>query len=228
LLSYQMMRNRIIGSREALENFQFVTINGRVLFNEKERVVRIARAYSQVVKSAIKPLFNGKSIDELTKEFYNFLPNYIYLETALKQAKTIVDGLLDREEENKIFHAKIRKFWFGSRGNKADKGNRNVKFHVFQDHVEVKVKDPWGKWVYGKAYFGKEYLQLLHELEELVSNKVEGYGALISFKEKPMIHLQIPLWLYLKHFSSPKPNGYGLFAGFDLNSDRLNVVINKG
>jgi len=44
-----MMRNKLIGSREALENFQFVTINGRVLFNEKERVVRIARAYSQVV-----------------------------------------------------------------------------------------------------------------------------------------------------------------------------------
>jgi len=51
------------------------------------------------VKSAIKPLFDEKSIDELTKEFYNVLPNYIYLETALKQAKTIVDGLLDKEEE---------------------------------------------------------------------------------------------------------------------------------
>jgi predicted transposase len=216
----------LIGSREALDNFQFVTINGRVLFNEKERVVRIARAYSQVVKSAIKPLFDGKSIDELTKEFYNILPNYIYLETALKQAKTIVDGLLEREEEkDKILHAKIRKFWFASRGNKSDKGNRNVKFHVFQDHVEVKVKDPWGKWVYGKAYFGKEYLSLLHELEELASNKEEGYGAVISFEEKPMIHLQIPLWLYLKHFSSPKPVGYGLIAGFDLNSDRLNVVV---
>ncbi|WP_048052272.1 hypothetical protein [Saccharolobus islandicus] len=221
-----MMRNKLIGSREALDNFQFVTINGRVLFNEKERVVRIARAYSQVVKSAIKPLFDGKSIDELTKEFYNVLPNYIYLETALKQAKTIVDGLLEREEEkDKILHAKIRKFWFASRGNKSDKGNRNVKFHVFQDHVEVKVKDPWGKWVYGKAYFGKEYLSLLHELEELASNKEEGYGAVISFEEKPMIHLQIPLWLYLKHFSSPKPVGYGLIAGFDLNSDRLNVVV---
>ncbi|ACP47698.1 transposase [Sulfolobus islandicus Y.N.15.51] len=220
------MRNKLIGSREALDNFQFVTINGRVLFNEKERVVRIARAYSQVVKSAIKPLFDGKSIDELTKEFYNVLPNYIYLETALKQAKTIVDGLLEREEEkDKILHAKIRKFWFASRGNKSDKGNRNVKFHVFQDHVEVKVKDPWGKWVYGKAYFGKEYLSLLHELEELASNKEEGYGAVISFEEKPMIHLQIPLWLYLKHFSSPKPVGYGLIAGFDLNSDRLNVVV---
>ena len=40
-----------------------------------------------------------------------------------------------------------------------------------------------------------------------------------------MIHLQVPLWLYLKHFSSPKPVGYGLIAGFDLNSERLNVVV---
>jgi hypothetical protein len=31
--------------------------------------------------------------------------------------------------------------------------------------------------------------------------------------------------LYLNHFSLPKPNGYGLVAGFDLNSDRLNVVV---
>ena len=98
MLSYQTMRNKLIGSREALENFQFVTISGKVIF-EKDKIVRIARAYSQVVKSAIRPLFNVKSVDELTKEFYNVLPNYVYLETALKQAKTIVDGLLDRENE---------------------------------------------------------------------------------------------------------------------------------
>jgi predicted transposase len=111
-----MMRNRIICSREALENFQFVTINGKVIF-EKDKIVRVARAYSQVVKSAIKPLFDGKSVDELTKEFYDVLPNYIYIETALKQAKTIVDGLLEREEEKgKIIHAKVKRFWFGSRG----------------------------------------------------------------------------------------------------------------
>jgi len=51
------------------------------------------------------------------------------------------------------------------------------------------------------------------------------YDVDVSFKHYPMIHLQIPLWLYLKYFSSPKPNGYGLIAGFDLNSDRLNVVV---
>ena len=65
----------------------------------------------------------------------------------------------------------------------------------------IKVKDPWRTWVYGKAYFGKDYLPLLRELEDLSQRKEEGYGAVISF---PRIHLQVPLWLYLKHFSLPK------------------------
>ncbi len=111
-------------------------------------------------------------------------------------------------------------------GIKLIRVNRNIKFRVLEDHVLIKVKDPWGTWVYGKAYFGKDYLPLLRELEDLSQRKEEGYGAVISF---PRIHLQVPLWLYLKHFSLPKPNGYGLIAGFDLNSDRLNlVVIDKG
>lgn len=46
--------------------------------------MKIARVYSQVVKNAIKPLFKGRSVDELTRKFYNVLPNYVYLENALK------------------------------------------------------------------------------------------------------------------------------------------------
>ena len=91
---------------------------------------------------------------------------------------------------------------------------------VLEDHVEVKVKDPWGKWIVGEAYFGNDYLPLLKKLEELPKRK-EGY-AVISFKEKPMI--QAPLRLYLKYFSSPKPNGYGLFAGLT----NAVVVISEG
>ena len=224
------MTSRIIGSKEALEHFQFVTINGKVMFSDVSRVVRIARAYSQVVKRAIKPLFEGRSAKELTKSLYDVLPNYIYLETAITQAKTIVEGLSEREEEKgEIIHAKVKKFWFASRGNKADKGNRNVKFHVEDAHVLIKVKDPWSKgWVIGRAYFDKKYIPLLRELEELSNRKEEGYGAIISFKHYSVIHLQVPLWLYLKHFSAPKPAGYGLIAGFDLNSDRLNVVVIDG
>ncbi|BDB98269.1 hypothetical protein SACC_12860 [Saccharolobus caldissimus] len=68
-------------------------------------------------------------------------------------------------------------------------------------------------------------MPLLRELENLANKREEGYGAIVSFKHYPMIHLQIPFWLYLKYFSLPKPTGYGLIAGFDLNSDRLSVVV---
>ncbi|MFP3242305.1 hypothetical protein, partial [Caldisphaera sp.] len=181
------------------------------------KVTRIAYYYSKGVKAGINLALKGVSLNDAVKELYKIIPYAFYAETAYKQALALV--------ENKGSKIEIRKNWIACRGNKSDKGNRGIKFHVLEDHVLIKVKDPWGKWVHGKAYFGREYLPLLHELEELSKRKVEGYGAVVSFKEKPMIHLQIPLWLYLKYFSLSKPNGYGLFAGFDLNSDRLNVVV---
>jgi len=215
LSSYQMMRSKLIGSKEAIDNFQFVTINGRVEFEDVERISRIAYYYSKAVKAGIDLALKGVSLNDAVKELYNIIPYAFYAETAYKQALALVNG-------NKV---EIKKRWIACRGNKSDNGNRGIKFHVLEDHVEIKVKDLWGKWVHGKAYFGKEYLPLLSELEELSRRKEEGYGAVVSFKHYPMIHLQIPLWLYLKHFSSPKPVGYGLVAGFDLNSDRLNVVV---
>jgi len=215
LSSYQMMRSKLIGSKEAIDNFQFVTINGRVEFEDVERISRIAYYYSKAVKAGIDLALKGVSLNDAVKELYNIIPYAFYAETAYKQALALVNG-------NKV---EIKKRWIACRGNKSDNGNRGIKFHVLEDHVEIKVKDPWGKWVYGEAYLGKEYLPLLHELEELAERKEEGYGAVVSFKHYPMIHLQVPLWLYLKHFSLPKPVGYGLVAGFDLNSDRLNVVV---
>ncbi|ACP55396.1 conserved hypothetical protein [Sulfolobus islandicus M.16.27] len=212
-----MMRSKVIGSREALENFQFVTINGKVKFDELGNVTKIAYYYSKAVKAGINLALKGVSLNDAVKELYNIIPYAFYAETAYKQALALV-----KNNGNKI---EIKRRWIACRGSKSDKGNRGIKFHVLEDHVEVRVKDPWGKWIYGKAYFGKEYLPLLRELEDLSQRREEGYGAVISFKENPMIHLQIPLWLYLKYFSSPKPNGYGLIAGFDLNSDRLNVVV---
>jgi len=217
LLSYQMMRSKLIGSKEAIDNFQFVTINGRVEFEDVGKVARIAYSHSKAVKAGINLALRGVSLNDAVKELYKIIPYAFYAETAYKQALALVES-----NGNKV---EVRKRWIACRGNKSDNGNRGIKFHVLEDHVEVRVKDPWGKWVFGKAYFGREYLPLLSELEELSRRKEEGYGAVISFKHYPMIHLQIPLWLYLKHFSSPKPNGYGLFAGFDLNSDRLNVVV---
>ncbi|MGC9113308.1 MAG: hypothetical protein ACP5H1_07820, partial [Acidilobus sp.] len=221
MLSCQTTRSKLVGSREALEKFQFVTINGRVAFEDVGRVSLIAYYYSKAVKAGVNLALRGVSPNDAVKELYNIIPYSIYAETAYKQALALV--------ENKGSKVEIKRRWVACRGNKSDEGNRCVKFHVLEDHVEVRVKDPWSKeWVVGEAYFGEEYLPLLRELEDLSQRREEGYGAAVSFKRYPMIHLQVPLWLYLKHLSSPKPGGYGLVAGLDLNSDRLNVVaINK-
>lgn len=216
-MSCYQMTNRLIASKESLENLRFVTVNGRVEFEDVERVSRIAYYYSKAVKAGINLALKGVPLSNAVKELYKVIPYAFYVETAYKQALALV--------ENKGNKVEIKRRWVACRGSKADKGNRGIRFHVLEDHVEVKVKDPWGKWIYGKAYFGKGYLSLLRELEDLSKRKEEGYSAVITFKEKPMIHLQIPLWLYLKHFSLPKPNGYCLIAGFDLNSDRLNTVV---
>jgi len=74
---------------------------------------------------------------------YKNIPYAFYAETAYKQALALVEN-----NGNKV---EIKKRWIVCKGNKSDKGNRGIKFHVFQDHVEVKFKDPWGKWVHGKA-----------------------------------------------------------------------------
>jgi hypothetical protein len=66
---------------------------------------------------------------------------------------------------------------------------------------------------------------LLKELEELSSKRGESYDVIISFKGELRIRPQI-LWLCLEYFSSLKPKGYGLIAGFDLNSDKVKCCSN--
>ena len=217
MLSYQMTQGKVVGSREALEGLQFVTVNGEVEFEDECRVARIAYYYSKAVRAGINLALRGVPLNDAVKELYKVIPYAFYAETAYKQASALA-----RNNGNKV---EVRGRWLACRGSKADKGNRGVKLHVLEYHVEVRVKDPWGGWAVGRAYFGRKHLPLLRELEELSKRGEEGYGAVISFKEKPTIHLQVPLWLYLKHFSSPKSKGYDLVAGFDLNSDRLNVVV---
>ena len=91
-------------------------------------------------------LFEGKSVEELTKTLYATLPNYVCLETALKHARAIVEGLLERGiETGGVIHAEIKRMWFASRGNKFDGGNRNIRIHVEEGHVDVKIKDPWAE-----------------------------------------------------------------------------------
>jgi len=46
-----MMRNKLMGSKEAIDNFQFVT--RKIEFDELDKVTRIAYYYSKGVKAGI-------------------------------------------------------------------------------------------------------------------------------------------------------------------------------
>ncbi len=229
--SYQIAGKIITDNPRVLENYKFVTINGKLVINnplDHMKLVRLARAYADAVRKSLNLVWKGYSHKEATKLLYDTLPNYIYLETAYKNAKAIIGNIKFYEknlDKDKIL-ADIHRFWIASRGNKWDKGNRNVKLIPRENYFEVLIKYPWdGAWIRARAFFGEKYISLLKELVELADRKKEGYGVVVSFRKYPRIHVQVPLWLYLKHFSLPKTRGYGLVAGFDTNSDRLNVVV---
>ncbi|MFP3303047.1 MAG: hypothetical protein RXO25_04345, partial [Caldivirga sp.] len=101
--SYLMMRSRIIGSREALGKFQFVTISGRVEFEDVGRVVKIAHYYSRAVKAGINLALRGVPLNDAVKELYRIIPYAFYAETAYKQALALI-----KNGGNKI---EIRRRW---------------------------------------------------------------------------------------------------------------------
>ena len=231
-MSLFRIAGRIIAdNKKAIEMFTFVTINGKLVIDDPldhMKLVRLARTYSNVVRQTLNLIWSGYTHKETTKLLYDTLPNYVYLETAYKNAKAIIENIRFYEEnlgKDRIL-ADIHRFWITSRGNKWDRGNRNIKLIPRENRFEVLIKYPWdGSWIKAKAFFGEKYIPLLRELIELANKREEGYGAVISFGEYPRIHIQIPMLLYLKYFSMLKSRGYGLVAGFDINSDRLNVIV---
>ena len=130
--SYQIAGKVVADNPRALENFRFVTVNGKLIIDnplDHMKLVRLARTYASVVRKSLNLIWGECTHKEVTKILYNILPNYVYLETAFKNAKAIAENIRFYEEsfgKNKVL-ADIRRFWIAIRGNKWDKGNRNIK-----------------------------------------------------------------------------------------------------
>ncbi|RLG79451.1 MAG: hypothetical protein DRO40_12880 [Thermoprotei archaeon] len=216
------MMPRIIADEETIEQFMYVTVNGRLKPKSSEDYMKLcllAYRFKQTVKHGLDLVLKGIPQKEAYKELAKLLPSSIYGETAYKYAKLLVEG----SNERKI---KIRRIWVASRGGVTWRGNLNIRL-VSTNRVLIRYYN--GEWLEFSARFGRKYLPLIRELIELAKYKRISYGVSISFNNgKPYVHVEIPLWLYLKHFSTPKSEGYGLIAGFDLNSDRVNVVVING
>lgn len=57
------------------------------------RLIRLARAYAEVVRRSLNLVWSDISHKEATKLLYNLLLNYVYLDTAYKNAKAIAENV---------------------------------------------------------------------------------------------------------------------------------------
>ncbi len=147
--------------------------------------------------------------------------NKAYADSAYKVAKAIVRGCVFNG--GNPLNIEVKKLFIVSEGESSRLGNRNVRL---EDTHIVKVKYPYdGSWITLRAEFGEKHLPLLRELVDSAKQKKLSYTARIVFREGDIyLHLSIPIQLYLKYFKKGEARGQ-LIAGFDLNSDRANLVI---
>ncbi|MCC6021616.1 MAG: hypothetical protein LM560_00640 [Desulfurococcaceae archaeon] len=201
----------------------YVTIIGRVYPASSEdymRLVRLAWDFRRAVHVATRMIARGLEENSVLKELRRVL-NKAYADSAYKTAKAMVDGCVFNG--GNPLHIEVKKLFIISEGESSRLGNRNVRL---EDTCLVKVKYLYdNSWITLQVEFGEKYLPLLRELVDLAKQKKVSYAARMVFREGNIyLHLSIPTQLYLKYFK--KGGGKGRFiAGFDLNSDRVNLVI---
>ena len=176
---------------------------------------RFRKALVKAVKMYAKGLDGNTIVKEITKEL-----NLGYADTIYKLAKLIGKGA--KHNGSNPLKVRIRKLFVASRGFSSNKENRNIRLLSTN---ELQVNISWKGWVKFRVLFGKRYIPLVDELVKKALSKRLSYTAKIVFKDgKVYIHLSVPIELYLKYFRKGKSEGT-LIASFDLNSDRINMII---
>jgi len=208
---------------DASKLVKHVTIVGRLIPVSAEdcmKLVRLANDFRRVVLYATRMIANGVDVNTILRELRRTL-NKAYGDSVYKTAEAVVEGCRFSGGDPK--HVKIRRLFIVSEGEASRFGNRNIRL---ESTDTIRVRYPYdSSWITCRARFGKTYLPLVEELVELAKNKGISYGARIVFRNgRIYLHLSVPVELYLKHFKKGEARG-DLVAGFDLNSDRINMVI---
>ena len=216
----QYQTNNVV---DATNFITYVTITGELVPISPEdymKLVRLAHDFRKAVLYATRMIAKGKNTNAILKELRSML-NKAYGDSAYKVAKALVEGC--RFNGGNPRHIEVRKLFIVSEGESSRLGNRNIRL---ESTSTTRIKYPYdSSWLTFKARFGEKYLSLIEELVKLTRHKEISYGARIVFRSgKVYLHLSVPIGLYLKYFSKGKTKG-NLIAGFDLNSDRINMVV---
>jgi len=202
------------------------TVIGKLTVDDpvnKAKLLHLMRMFRDAVEMAHYHMRKKFEASESKRRLTKFLCNAWYASSAMKKAKLYVS-------QEKLKLTKPQLFSVGCSGN-MEKGNRNIRL-ISTDKVLVKIPHADGKheWLELKTKFGKKYLDLV---SKLISEEY-SYGASIVLKEENgkinfFLHISIPIDLYVQFFKKSSRNKIvGYIAGFDFNSDRINmVIINK-
>ncbi|MCE4618614.1 MAG: IS200/IS605 family accessory protein TnpB-related protein [Desulfurococcales archaeon] len=199
-----------------------VTITGRVIPLDMQsymQLVLLAYRFRKLLVRAVKMYAKGLDRNTIVKETTKEL-NLGYADTIYKLAKFIVEGTIN--SGSNPLSIRIRRLFIVSRGFSANKGNRNIRL-ISPNELQLNI--PRKGWVKFKILFGKKYIPLIEELVKKASSRSLSYTAKIVFRNGLIyLYISVPIEMYLEYFSKRKANG-NLIAGFDINSDRINMVI---
>jgi len=208
----------------------YVTISGRIyVYNEDyQRLVYLAYRFRKAVVKATRMLTKGLSKDYVEKVITEDL-NQGYAKSVVDTAKLMVKGA-EYHGSNPL-KIKVKKLFIASKGNSIYKGNRNIRLlssnKLLVSYNFSKKPGLHNNWIECEARFGEEYIPLVNEVIGKAMNNELSYNARIVFRNGEIyLHLSIPVELYIKHFRKvdKEPSGDRI-AAFDLNSDRINMVI---
>lgn len=194
------------------------TIKGRLEAEDlasKALLLYAMRNFRDAVEFAHNLLKKGlKESDVVKLVTSRILNNSHYAHSALVRAKLYADRP----------YLKLKKPQLFSVGKSNERGNRNVRF-LSTDRVLIKISHANGKheFVEFKVRFGRKYLPIVKELTEPAFAFSAGVSA---DGERYHIYVQVPMDVYRKHMPiQPKRYGGKYLASFDLNSDRICMVI---
>jgi len=195
------------------------TIKGKLVFDnlsDKAKILFLMRNFRDAIEFAHnllrKNLDGNRIVRLLTSRILN---NAHYSFSALQRAKLYANQK----------YLKLRKPQLFSVGKGNEKGNRNIRF-ISENKVKIKIPHANGKheWLIANVSFKEKYLPLIRGLV----NSNFPFSAGIYMKKRLELHINVPMTLYQKRFPILPRNEIKRFsniAAFDLNSDRVNMVI---
>ena len=205
-------------SGQEKERITYVTVKGKLVIQDvvtKARILYTMRLFRDAVEKCFVLLKKNLPENEIVKKVTRLMNNAHYSYSALQRAKIY-------RNQPKL---KLKKPQLYSVGKVCEKGNRNIRL-LTTDVVQVKIPSASGrhKWVECKVVFGEKYTPII---QELLNGNYSYSADIVGKNGKLYLHVAVPIELYAKHDTTHQKitEKHRYIAGFDLNSDRINMVI---